>query len=183
MANNKRSRDDEPDKLPAAKRFWGADIILDILSDDDDVDAGDVADVVRSLEEEISAPAPATEGVNGPSLSDFQYLLEASDDELGIPPAAETATSSAADDRGVVVEVSDDEPEVPGFDRIWGFEDDVALINPYEWLSSEIPAEFDDGVGFDGALFNYFDEASDHVVGASTGLPNGGADGGLQMLT
>lgn len=133
----KRSRDESAD-FPEAKRLREADLIFDILDDEDgavDESVGDLADVIKRLEEEIAAPSP-------PPELDLGYLLEASDDELGLPPAVGSSPYSSC-------EVADEGTETAGFDRIWGFED--------EGLEFVMPTEFDDSVIFDGGLFEYSD--------------------------
>lgn len=91
----KRTREEEEEEVnsPAAKRFHAADVLLGILDDDCGADAGgpvdDLATVMRSLEREIALAASASPPLPSlPALADLGYLLEASDDELGIPPAA-----------------------------------------------------------------------------------------------
>jgi hypothetical protein len=61
------------------------DDILDILEESDDVsEILDLDSVIKSFEDEIVPPSP----VPVPKGSDnLGYLLEASDDELGLPPA------------------------------------------------------------------------------------------------
>ena len=161
---NKRGRD-ESAEFPEAKRLREADLISDILDNDDALDSGsdgveDLADVIKSLEEEIMAPAPAPAALeeedNRTPLLVLGYLLEASDDELGLPPAVGSSPPSSSSDGVEVVEIADDETEeVAGFDRIWGFEDDVSAASPYEGLEFGGQTEFDDGVFFDGDLFDY----------------------------
>ena len=160
---NKRGRD-ESAEFPEAKRLREADLISDILDNDDALDSGsdgveDLADVIKSLEEEIMAPAPALEEEdNRTPLLVLGYLLEASDDELGLPPAVGSSPPSSSSDGVEVVEIADDETEeVAGFDRIWGFEDDVSAASPYEGLEFGVQTEFDDGVIFNGGLFDYWD--------------------------
>ena len=160
--NNKRDRD-ESAEFPEAKRLREADLIFDILNDDDVVDSSadcvnDLADVIKSLEEEIAVPATEEGERSGSPLLDLGYLLEASDDELGLPPAVGSSPPSMSSDGVEVVGIADDETEpVAGFDRIWGFEDDVSAASPYEGLEFGVQTEFDDGVIFNGGLFDYWD--------------------------
>ncbi len=76
-------------KSPEAKRIQ--DDLLGILDDSYAVDPAVLGldSVIRSFEEEIHVP-PAVQGlasVSGESQPGLGYLLEASDDELGLPPA------------------------------------------------------------------------------------------------
>lgn len=127
-AGSKRCRD-EPAEFPETKRLKEADLILEIL--DDDVAGGvDIAvdqgldDVIKSLEEEMAVAAgpPQAQGELG-------YLLEASDDELGLPPAAAGGTSSSeATEGGDVAEVVDEESRFGH--ELWAFEEEM-LLGPY----------------------------------------------------
>jgi len=164
--NNKRPRDESPD-TPETKRLRVADIILEILDDDDDdVGSGgdsavdNLAHVMKSLEEEITAPVTAeVVDAAGARQLDLGYLLEASDDDLGLPPPADgPSSSSPSTDGGYVAEVVGDGLEMADFDRVWRFEDEISP-GPYEGLEQGIPTDFyDDGVIFDGGLFGYSDE-------------------------
>lgn len=78
--------------LPGAKRIH--DDLLNFLDDADSVPAiQDLDSVIRSFEEEILVPEQAASvvtsdaGEAGPELG---FLLEASDDELGLPPSFST---------------------------------------------------------------------------------------------
>uniref|UniRef100_J3KW38 Uncharacterized protein n=1 Tax=Oryza brachyantha TaxID=4533 RepID=J3KW38_ORYBR len=115
--NTKRARDAAEDEAEAAKRLRPEDL-LDMLDDDTDAQgaAGDLASVMRSFEEEIAA-GDVSDAV-APTQPELGFLLEASDDELGLPPA--TASSSEE-------EAGAGEPEdAIGFGgQIWGFEDEM----------------------------------------------------------
>ncbi|XP_072978659.1 uncharacterized protein [Typha angustifolia] len=168
---NKRLREDETDESPAtspdAKRLRAEDI-LNILDDDADAAGGgaaqDLASVMRSLEEEIAVPPPKTETCTSDPVdvtgdlrdSDLGYLLEASDDELGLPPTAPSSSDGEAEAEAAAGE----EVEGVGFGQIWGFEDEIAVC--YEGLEYGIRPEMavaDDVVGFAGGLFDYPDVA------------------------
>jgi len=135
-----------------AKRLRPEDL-LDLLDDDADAAAaGDLASVMRSLEEEIgsfdeagAADAAAVPPVHQPELG---FLLEASDDELGLPPAGASSSSEEAGAAGA--------PDVAaGLDgQIWGFEDEID--GGFGGYSPE--AAWDDD-GFDAGLFAFGDDA------------------------
>lgn len=64
--------------------------ILDILGDSETMpEIQDLDSLIRSFEEEIlhSSSSTTQQTVAGESLPELGYLLEASDDELGLPPA------------------------------------------------------------------------------------------------
>ncbi|BAA99375.1 unknown protein [Oryza sativa Japonica Group] len=157
--NNKRARDAE-DEADEAKRLRAEDL-LDMLDDDTDAGgaAGDLASVMRSFEEEIVAGDVAGD-VAPTTQPELGFLLEASDDELGLPPA--TASSSEE-------EAGAGEPEdAIGFGgQIWGFEDEIggggyagfALTSPEAVAAAAAAAEWDDD-GFDAGLFGFGDEVS-----------------------
>ncbi|KAL6010906.1 hypothetical protein ACLOJK_001348 [Asimina triloba] len=157
--SKKRLRVDS-DESPETKHFRPD--LLDIL---DDADAAgsteDLATVMKSLEEEISqimpAPPPvqASESDSGESQPDLGYLLEASDDELGLPPTS----SSAGNDWQDGFDAAGAEPEPVGFGQMWGFEDVIPSYDALEFGTRLDGEKADDGaVVFDG-LFNYEDVA------------------------
>ncbi|XP_020593579.1 uncharacterized protein LOC110033810 [Phalaenopsis equestris] len=117
FSGNKRSRGNA-EESPEAKRLH-ADLIFGIL-EDDDIGAGErdpasqeLEIVMKSLEEEIGRPAAmGTAGEVGEAREmEIGYLLEASDDELGLPPAGQSSPEEEAE-------------TAEGFGRIWGFEED-----------------------------------------------------------
>ncbi|KAJ0989169.1 hypothetical protein J5N97_007525 [Dioscorea zingiberensis] len=161
----KRGRDDS-DESPEPKRLR-QDLFLDIFEDDGDSAERDpaiqdLATVMKSLAEEIGLPATATppdsigpEVEVEPGQPDLGFLLEASDDELGLPP---TVVTSSEDGGEVETEaetagVEDDR----GFGaQIWGFDDDIFDAG----LAYGARVEDEDGVWYDGGLFDYSDEQS-----------------------
>ncbi|KAG8046202.1 hypothetical protein GUJ93_ZPchr0008g12271 [Zizania palustris] len=152
--NNKRTREaGEGACSPEAdaKRLRPEDL-LDVLELDDDNDAvGDLASVMRSFEEEIAAGDAGDAAVA--TQPELGFLLEASDDELGLPPA----TASSSDEAGAV---DPDEALVFG-GQIWEFEDELGGgYVGYGVTSPDAAAaatEWDDG-GFDAGLFGFVDE-------------------------
>ena len=94
--------DRSPEETLEAKRLKAADLILlDMLDEIESSDrspadppAGDLDTVLRSFEEEICVAS--TSAVSYPDdvvQPDLSYLLEASDDELGLPPAAQSSSN------------------------------------------------------------------------------------------
>ncbi|KAF0918431.1 hypothetical protein E2562_023578 [Oryza meyeriana var. granulata] len=155
--NSKRARDAGEDETDDAKRLRPEDL-LDMLDDDTDAGgaAGDLASVMRSFEEEIAAGDVADAAA--PTQPELGFLLEASDDELGLPPA--TASSSSSEEAGA------GEPEdAIGFGgQIWGFEDEIGggyagytLTSPEAVAAAAAAAEWDDD-SFDGGLFGFGDD-------------------------
>ena len=142
------------------------DMLDDVVVDTDPAAAGDLASVMRSLEEEISSgELLAGAGAPQPELG---FLLEASDDELGLPPAA--GSSSSSDDGGASAACWDaDEPAADaafGGAQIWGFEDEIDGAG-YGYVTSSpeaaaaaaaAAAEWGDD-GFDAGLFGFGDES------------------------
>ncbi|XP_047060710.1 uncharacterized protein LOC124667485 [Lolium rigidum] len=136
--------------------------LLDMLDDETEADAGgDLASVMRSLEEEISAGELELE--TGPPQPELGFLLEASDDELGLPPAGGSYTSS--DDYAA-------EPADGGLfgAQIWGFEDEIdggaadygfgAVTSSPEAAAAAAAAAAEWGDdGFGDGLFGFGDES------------------------
>ncbi|KAB2047605.1 hypothetical protein ERO13_A13G054900v2 [Gossypium hirsutum] len=103
--SKKRVRGDSAESdldSPMVKRL--RDDLLDLLEDSDSLPVNqDLALVIKSFEEEILA-ASSTSNAKEPLLNpksdssepqpDLVYLLEASDDDLGLPPPMATTTSS-----------------------------------------------------------------------------------------
>ncbi|KAJ4960415.1 hypothetical protein NE237_020325 [Protea cynaroides] len=146
--SNKRVRDDSEESefdSPEAKRI--RDNLFDILDDSDVVvdrnqSNQELASVMKSFEEEIlnlSPPPtqlqqPATVNLaSGGSQPDLGFLLEASDDELGLPPTFFSSSSGEEeknedgdfDGEGEGKDLLHVSSETLGFDQIWGFEDDI----------------------------------------------------------
>ncbi|KAG6470640.1 uncharacterized protein LOC122031507 [Zingiber officinale] len=151
---------DADETAPTEVKRLRVDFLFDILDDD----AGptgeqDLASVMKSLEEEISLPSPADlpavshlseEGLEVARQPDLGFLYEASDDELGLPPAD---AASSADESGAAAEA-----DVAGFSRIWGFDD---AVDGYDGLGLGMRPEeraFEGGQAVEGGLFDYTDE-------------------------
>jgi hypothetical protein len=165
-SGNKRAREADLAADEADGKRMRPEDLLDMLDDavveTDPAAAGDLASVMRSLEEEISAGELELDV--GPPQPELGFLLEASDDELGLPPA--TTGSSSSDEAGAW-----GEPEEPaGADafgaQIWGFEDE---IDGYAYggvtsspeaaaAAAAAAAEWGDD-GFDAGLFGFGDES------------------------
>ena len=138
-----------------AKRLRPQDL-LDMLDDDTDAAAaGDLASVMRSLEEEI---ASFDEAVGAPPTQQQQpelgFLLEASDDELGLPPAGASASSS--DEAGGLAGAPPESALDGG--QIWGFEDEIeggGGYSPEAAAAAVAAAAAWDDDGFDAGLFAF----------------------------
>ncbi|CAL9203049.1 unnamed protein product [Musa hybrid cultivar] len=158
-ADRKRRRDEmveieEEGESPEISSPEAKRLLLDILDDDADAGDQDLASVMKSLEEEIALPSPPPQPQLLPLAAvdqpDLGFLFEASDDELGLPPQADERCEAP-------------EPEVAeesaGFGQIWGFDDgDLCGYEGFEFgIRPEERAEADDGVVFDGGLFDYAD--------------------------
>ncbi|KAL6847838.1 hypothetical protein ACP4OV_021966 [Aristida adscensionis] len=146
-----------------AKRMRPEDL-LDMLDDDTDAGtaAGDLASVMRSLEEEIASfdDEGAAADLTAPPQPELGFLLEASDDELGLPPPG--ASSASSEDAG-----AGDLEGAAGLDgQIWGFEDEIAGgFDAYGGASPEAAAAAAaaaaagwDDVGFEPGLFAFGDD-------------------------
>ncbi|KAJ8631047.1 hypothetical protein MRB53_024370 [Persea americana] len=131
ITTNKRPRVDSDGRTesPEAKRI--RESLIDILDDesgDRDDATQDLAFFMKSFEEEISlSPSNSlpTPSLAAPDSAESQpelgFLLEASDDELGLPPTS----SGVEDEKEGVVDVFRGVSEAVGFDPIWGFGDEI----------------------------------------------------------
>ncbi|RZB92676.1 hypothetical protein D0Y65_024575 [Glycine soja] len=139
------------------------DDIFNMLDDTDNVPERDsvqgLDSVIKSFEDEINAPGsdsgsgdPAQEPDSGELQSNLGYLLEASDDELGLPPTV-----------GDGEEMGRAAPEMAELARFVGFEDDIPSYDAFGF-GSGFTAENDGGAGgfvtVDG-LFDYSDPSAD----------------------
>ncbi|KAK9934763.1 hypothetical protein M0R45_021896 [Rubus argutus] len=152
------------------------DDLLDFLDDADPVLATqDLDSFMKSFEEEISAtnscstsPRTATDTAaapvpvvdltsdSGESNPDLTHLLEASDDELGLPPSGGFGGEVVNDGETELVRVSSDSS---GIGELWGFDDHGPSYDSFE-LDSGASTNFNDSgagyVAFDG-LFEHSD--------------------------
>ncbi|XP_052179862.1 uncharacterized protein LOC127793118 [Diospyros lotus] len=133
------------------------DEILDIFDETDMVTDGDPAikdldSVIKSFEEEIMHPSPQPARMPEVLLSleygepqpDLGFLLEASDDELGLPPT----TSPAGDGtRSQVehVESATVAPEVAVLNEILGLEGDLPTYDSFGFAVGEEPKSYNNG--------------------------------------
>ncbi|KAG1334798.1 hypothetical protein COCNU_03G009170 [Cocos nucifera] len=175
FSGHKRSRE-ESEESPEAKRLH-PDLLFDILDDDSEAEerdpaTQDLASVMKIFEEEIAHPPPpqplaAPDAVN-PALPvadfDLEYLLEATDDELGLPPSV----PSSSDERRDTVEPEPPSSEVVteaiGFGQIWAFDDAISGcfdglefgVRQQDEREAAVAAADEVGV-FDGGIFDYAD--------------------------
>lgn len=165
-------------EMKRARRVSAEDYLFNILEDEEDGgsespglddDGGDnLASVMHSLEQEIRSGAggvvPEEEDGdnnnnrnNEVSVQQLGYLLEASDDELGLPPAAEEESPSAA-------ALARDVAELAGADatamygQMWGFDEEIGFGSEFAAFRPESSADegFGLGLGFDDVgLFDH----------------------------
>ncbi|KAG8475675.1 hypothetical protein CXB51_032410 [Gossypium anomalum] len=127
LNSKKRARDDSNESgldSPDVKRLRD-DLFLD---DSDSLPLNqDLASVMKSFEEEIAAvPSTSTESMpvvdltsdSGDSQPDLGYLLEASDDELGLPPP--TASTTDTEGRSEATDLVRADSNSSGIDDFWG---------------------------------------------------------------
>ncbi|KAM3703229.1 hypothetical protein ACB094_04G083600 [Castanea mollissima] len=153
--------------------------LLNILDDSDIVTDRDPAiqgldSVIKSFEEEImvQAPAPAAAPAvfidqasdSGESQPELGYLLEASDDELGLPPT--TSSGEEVKIEAVNFEASSADPEAVGLDGILlGFENEIPSYDSFEFgivvdSESNLNDNNSEFVAL-GGLFDYSDQSYD----------------------
>ncbi|CAA2974453.1 uncharacterized protein LOC111386315 [Olea europaea var. sylvestris] len=125
----KRGRDGSEEEtvsvidLPEVKRL--REELLDSLGDDDSelcTESQDLDSFMKSFEEEImGSPSPTLDLKSGPEESqpDLEYLLEASDHELGLPPSTGSPVGVLSDEKTELGRVSSDSSELGG--ELWEF--------------------------------------------------------------
>ncbi|XWS23247.1 hypothetical protein CRYUN_Cryun29cG0105100 [Craigia yunnanensis] len=157
LNSKKRVRDESTESdldSPEVKRF--REDLLDFLDDSDSLPVNqDLASVMKSFEEEISAAASTSTvsmplldltSDSGDSQPDLGYLLEASDDELGLPPP--TATTGSEEVRSVETEWVRVDSDSSVIGELWGFEDQIPNYDSFEF---EIGDNYSgDHVAYDG---------------------------------
>ncbi|KAG6528065.1 uncharacterized protein LOC122039739 [Zingiber officinale] len=155
----KRRRAEEEMPSPGTKRLR-EDLLFDDDDEGEDTVAGeqDIASVMKSLEEEISLPEKGKGGEAG-EQPDLGFLLEASDDELGLPPPP-AASSSSEEAAAAPAAEAEAEAEAVWFGQMWELADDFdeyygmgefAGLRPEE----RPVAEAEEVTGFD--LFDFAD--------------------------
>ncbi|KAK3001978.1 hypothetical protein RJ639_022390 [Escallonia herrerae] len=165
VSGKKRSRYDSDESefgSPEVKRLRHD--LFDVLDESDDACTTnqDLDSFMKSFEEEISASGSSSPAVavvdltseSGESQPELGYLLEASDDELGIPPSV--TSPSEVDNRAETesVRVFSDSG---GLTELWGFNDQISGYDSFEFGFGDVDA-FNNGeyVALDG-LFDYSD--------------------------
>ncbi|KAL4633222.1 hypothetical protein ACB092_04G107000 [Castanea dentata] len=172
-------RNSENSDLNSPETHLSEEDLLNILDDSDIVTDRDPAiqgldSVIKSFEEEIlvQAPAPAAAPAvfidqasdSGESQPELGYLLEASDDELGLPPT--TSSGEEAKIEAVDFEASSADPEAVGLDGILlGFENEIPSYDSFEFgIGADSESNLNDNnsefVAL-GGLFDYSDQSYD----------------------
>lgn len=107
---------------------------LDMLEEELDIEPEiqGLESVIRSLEREINLPAPAPEDLmdetlvlSEPDQIELGYLLEASDDELGLPPTASIGDGAA----GSGIETSPINSQTANLTGVLASEDEMSRFN------------------------------------------------------
>ncbi|XP_011000537.1 PREDICTED: uncharacterized protein LOC105108082 [Populus euphratica] len=106
--------------------------LLSIFDDSDEPVVQGLESVIKSFEEEIHVGVPVLDmsSDSGGSQTDLGYLLEASDDELGLPPTF--AVGEEKDAAAVAVLPAEEGPGTVGFVEMLGFEDEIASYDSFE---------------------------------------------------
>ncbi|XP_020597537.1 uncharacterized protein LOC110037275 [Phalaenopsis equestris] len=165
VSTHKREREgsDELWDSPEEKRVR-SDLLFCIFDDDTDDGSEDgLAFVMKSLEEEIGLPSPIDPQqsevpfVSGDAQQkELGYLLEASDDELGLPPTVASSEEGGSEVKKVCGDMD------AGFGQIWGLADELPeSFEGFDYTSfrpDESQSFAGEDVGFlEGELFGYTD--------------------------
>ncbi|EOA37115.1 hypothetical protein CARUB_v10010335mg [Capsella rubella] len=132
--DKKRVRDESSNDVvldsPEVKRL--RDDLFDVLDDSDPEPVSqDLDSVMKSFEDELSTvtTTAALGGGAGETQPDLGYLLEASDDELGLPPPPSVSPVPVSKEEETTETLTDlvrASSDSSGIDEIWGFEDHVS---------------------------------------------------------
>ncbi|XP_059454238.1 uncharacterized protein LOC132184573 [Corylus avellana] len=136
----------------------------DLLGFLDDTEADptiqDLDSVMKSFEEEIaqactSSPVPVVDLTldSGESQPELGYLLEASDDELGLPPSGNSLDEDVKNSES---ELGRDSSYSYGIGELWGFEDQLPSYYSFEFGAGNGYDNTSEYVAFDG-LFEHSD--------------------------
>ncbi|OIV90937.1 hypothetical protein TanjilG_16897 [Lupinus angustifolius] len=134
-SGKKRVRDESSEswlELSESKRF--KDDLLELFDEADLIPSTqDLDSIMKSLQDEISAshsPAPIIVTSNsGEYQPHIGYLLEASDDELGIPPPGDSSVMEGKKEDDELFRVSSDSS---GIGELWQFEDHMMRYDSFD---------------------------------------------------
>lgn len=165
-AEKKRVRDELSDEAvldsPEVKRL--RDDLFDVLDDSDPEPVSqDLDSVMKSFQDELSSVTTTTgQGSSaGETQPDLGYLLEASDDELGLPPPPSISPVPVAKEEETTETLTDlvrASSDSSGIDEIWGFEDHVTNYGDLDFGSGV--GDGGDYVAVEG-LFEFSDDCFD----------------------
>ena len=161
LSSKKRGRDNSDQlELDSQEVKKLREDLLDFFDDSDlCTTSQDLDSFMKSFEEEISSSKPPPVPVvdltseSGESRPELGYLLEASDDELGLPPSATTDTKSYVEPELVRVD-----SESQGLGEFLGFGEQICEFDSLEFGIGEGSSYGNNGeyVALDG-LFDYSD--------------------------
>lgn len=134
------------------------DDLFDVFDDSDPEPVSqDLDSVMKSFEDELSSTVTTSQDP-GETQPDLGYLLEASDDELGLPPPPPVSAIPVAKEVETTETVADllrASSDSSGIDELWGFEDHVS-----DYGSLDFGFGVGDDVAVEG-LFEYSDDCFD----------------------
>ncbi|XP_076956025.1 uncharacterized protein LOC143631052 [Bidens hawaiensis] len=130
--SNKRVRSDS-DEL-AVDSVEAKRILLDILDDSEvSTPSQDLDSFMKSFQDEITPVLESTESTQLTELTELAesrvelgFLLEASDDELGLPPSDANSVSS-------LVEKTTELGDSAGLSELWGLDDQISSYGSFEY--------------------------------------------------
>ncbi|KAJ0256817.1 hypothetical protein HA466_0077920 [Hirschfeldia incana] len=156
-AEKKRVRDESEDTVidsPEVKRL--RDDLFDVLDDSDPEPVSQELDsVMKSFEDELSSTVTQVAGETQPDLG---YLLEASDDELGLPPVSPVPVAKEVETTETLTDLVRASSVSSGVDELWEFEDHISNYGSLDFGSGV--GDGGDYVAVDG-LFEFSDDGLD----------------------
>ncbi|CAN6451648.1 unnamed protein product [Victoria cruziana] len=137
------------------------DVVSDDVSDSESTSEELLNSVMRSLQDEIDGDDAASKAAAAPGQPDLGYLLEATDDELGLPPAGRDDQRAGENGEGLGAVAAAAGGDVPGFLGFWDFEDGIPGFAAEEFgfpvgEGRYVDEDADGAVVLDG-LFDYED--------------------------
>ncbi|KAG2267965.1 hypothetical protein Bca52824_062520 [Brassica carinata] len=154
LANEERlTRTDSAEKKRVRDEL--RDDLFDVLDDSDPEPVSqDLDSVMKSFENELSSTVTTAQGY-GETQPDLGYLLEASDDELGLPPVSPVPVAKEVETTETLTDLVRASSDSSGVDELWGFEDHLSNYGSLDFGLFEFSDD-----GFDaGELFSWRSES------------------------
>ncbi|RDY08411.1 hypothetical protein CR513_07356, partial [Mucuna pruriens] len=165
MEGKKRVKDDsDKSALESSEAKRLRDDLLEFLDDaDPPLPSQDLDLVMKSLQEEIAAPFIDLTSDSGESQPQIGLLLEASEDDLGLPPDGASSDPTEKNKEAELVRVASDTSRIG---ELWSFENQIPGYDSFELGTEDFYITHNNNnnnyvAAFDGIIDNsdlYYDE-------------------------